>query len=87
MNVVVHALVCSVPRTNRTQVKRGDVADLADFAPGSQIRIHFIRIRIFIQFIRIWHFRLNNDPDPFQIQGFDDQKFEEKKQLKIHGPN
>jgi hypothetical protein len=33
-------------------------------------------LRIRIHFIRIWiqHFRLNTDPDPIQIQGFNDQK-------------
>jgi hypothetical protein len=36
-------------------------------APGLRIRIHFIRIRI-------QHFRLNIDPDPIRIQGFNDQK-------------
>jgi hypothetical protein len=34
---------------------------------GLRIRIHFIRIRI-------QHFRLNTDPDPIQIQDFNDQK-------------
>ncbi len=31
-------------------------------------------LRIRIQFIRIQHFRLNTDPDPIRIQGFNDQK-------------
>jgi hypothetical protein len=34
---------------------------------GLRIRIHFIRIRI-------QHFRLNTNPDPIRIQGFNDQK-------------
>ncbi len=34
---------------------------------GLRIRIHFIRIRI-------QHFKLNTDPDPIRIQGFNDQK-------------
>ncbi len=38
------------------------------FTTGFRIRIHLIRIRI-------QHFRLNTDPDPIRIQGFDDQKF------------
>jgi hypothetical protein len=42
--------------------------------PGLRIRIHFIQIRI-------QHFRLNTDPDPIRIQGFNDQKME-KVQLK-----
>ncbi len=37
---------------------------------GLRIRIHLIRIRIQLQ-----HFRLNTDPDPIRIQGFNDQKF------------
>ncbi len=43
--------------------------------PGLRIRIHFIRIRI-------QHFRLNtnSDPDPIRIQGFNDQKLENKNQ-------
>jgi hypothetical protein len=49
---------------------------------GLRIRIHFIRIRI-------QHFRLNTDldPDPIQIQGFNDQKLNKKitaeKKLKL----
>jgi hypothetical protein len=41
------------------------------FISRFRIRIHLIRIRIWIQ-----HFRLNTDPDPdlIRIQGFDDQK-------------
>jgi hypothetical protein len=35
------------------------------FEPGLRIRIHFIRIR---------HFRMNTNPDPIRIQGFNDQK-------------
>jgi hypothetical protein len=34
---------------------------------GLRIRIHVIRIRI-------QHFRLNTDPDPIRILGFNDQK-------------
>jgi hypothetical protein len=37
------------------------------FESGLGIPIHFIRIWI-------QHFRLNTDPDPIRIQGFDDQK-------------
>jgi hypothetical protein len=36
-----------------------------------RIRINFIRIRV-----RIQHFRLNTDPDPIRIQGFNDKKLE-----------
>ncbi len=46
---------------------------------GLRIRIHFVRIRI-------QHLRMNTNPDPdlIRIQGFNDQKIEEKKlQLKI----
>ncbi len=32
------------------------------------------RIRIHLMRIRIHHFRLNTDPDPIRIKGFDDQK-------------
>jgi hypothetical protein len=39
---------------------------------ASGIRIHFICVRI-----RIQHFRLNTDPDPIRIQGFNDQKLKE----------
>ncbi len=42
-----------------------------------RIRIHFIRIRIQLQ-----HFRLNTDPDPIRIQGFNDQKLKKKLLLK-----
>jgi hypothetical protein len=38
------------------------------FKAGLRIRIHFIRIRI-------QHFRLNTNPDPIRIQGFNDQKW------------
>jgi hypothetical protein len=48
---------------------------------GLWIRIHFLRIRI--QWIRM---EANTDPDPdpapIRIQGFNDQKLREKKQLK-----
>ena len=37
------------------------------FLPGFRIPIHLIRIQI-------QRFRLNTDPDPIRIQGFDDQK-------------
>ncbi len=51
--------------------------------PGLWIRIHFLRIRIRIQWIRM---EANTDPDtvpdPIRIQGFNDQKMKEKKQLK-----
>jgi hypothetical protein len=40
---------------------------LGEFLAGLRIRIHFIRIRI-------QHFRMNTDPDPIRIQGFNDQK-------------
>jgi hypothetical protein len=30
----------------------------------------------YVFLIRVQHFRLNTDPDPMRIQGFDDQKFE-----------
>ncbi len=45
--------------------------DRSTFLAGLRIRIHFIRIQIWIQ-----HFRLNTDPDPdpIRIQGFNDQK-------------
>jgi hypothetical protein len=33
--------------------------------------------------IRILHFRLNTDPDPFRIQGFDDQKLEKKNYSRV----
>jgi hypothetical protein len=36
------------------------------FSPLFQIHIHLIRIQ---------HFRLNTNPDPVRIQGFDNQKF------------
>ena len=36
-----------------------------------RIRIHFLRIRIRIQWIRM---EANTDPDPIRIQGFNDQK-------------
>ncbi len=39
---------------------------------GLRIRIHFIRIRI-------QHFRLNTDPDPIRIEGFNDQKLKKIK--------
>jgi hypothetical protein len=43
--------------------------------PGFQIRIHFFRIRIWIQRLRL---ETNPDPapdpDPIRIQGFNDQK-------------
>ncbi len=42
------------------------------FFSGLRIRIHFIRIRI-------QHFRLNTDPDPIRIQGFNDQKLKKIK--------
>jgi hypothetical protein len=45
---------------------------LLPFLPGLRIRIHFIRFRI-------QHFRMNTNPDPIRIQGFNDQKLEEKK--------
>ncbi len=56
--------------------------------PGLRIRIHFIWMRIRIHFIwiriRIQHFRMNNnpDPDPIRIQGFNDQNWRKKLQLK-----
>ena len=40
------------------EVFRGDIHGLK---AGLRIRIHFIRIQ---------HFRLNNNPDPIHIQGF-----------------
>jgi hypothetical protein len=40
---------------------------LLNLRSGLRIRIHFIRIRI-------QRFRLNTDPDPVRIQGFNDQK-------------
>jgi hypothetical protein len=42
---------------------------------GLRISNRFIRIRI-------QHFRLNTDPDPIRIQGFNDQKLKQKLQLK-----
>ncbi len=36
------------------------------------------RLRIRIHIIRIHHFRLNTDPDPKRIQGFNDQKLRKK---------
>jgi len=43
-----------------------------------QIRIHWVLIRIQIQ-----HFRLNTDPDPIRMQGFYDQNWKKKEQLKM----
>jgi hypothetical protein len=42
------------------------------------------KARIRIHLIRIWiqHFRLNTDPDPIWIQGFDDQKWKKNLQVK-----
>ncbi len=34
------------------------------------------RIRIHLVWIRIGYFRLNTDPDPIRIRGFDDQNLE-----------
>ncbi len=39
--------------------------------PVFRIRIHFLRIRIRIQWIRM---EADTDPDPIRIQGFNDQK-------------
>jgi hypothetical protein len=58
------------------------MAGLKEFLEaGLWIRIHFLRIRIRIQWIRM---EANTDPDPdrIRIQGFNDQKLKEKKQLK-----
>ncbi len=50
-----------------------------------RIRIHFLWIRIRIQWIRM---EANTDPDPIRIQGFNDQKFKkisaEKKKTAIY---
>jgi hypothetical protein len=43
------------------------MSSLLVFIAGLRIRIHLIRIHI-------QHFRLNTDPDPIRIQGFNDQK-------------
>jgi hypothetical protein len=43
------------------------LTDMFVLKAGLRIRIHFIRNRI-------QHFRLNTDPDPDPIQGFNDQK-------------
>ncbi len=40
---------------------------VADFFPGLRIRIHLIWIQ---------HFRLNTDPDPIRIRGFEEQNLE-----------
>jgi hypothetical protein len=45
--------------------------------PGFRIRIHLIRIRF-----RIQRLRLEINPDPIRIQGFNDQKLNKKLQLK-----
>jgi hypothetical protein len=42
---------------------------------GFRIRIHFLRIRIRIQRIRM---EANTDPDQIRIQGFNDQKLKKK---------
>jgi hypothetical protein len=46
-----------------------------------RIRIHFLRIRIWIriQWIRM---EANTDPDPIRIQGFNDQKFKKNNSWK-----
>jgi len=43
------------------------------FEAGLWIRIHFLRIRIRIQWIRM-EANTDPDPDPIRIQGFNDQK-------------
>jgi hypothetical protein len=54
---------------------RIDISQLVITKAGLRFRIHFIRIRI-------QHFRLNTDPDPIRIQGFNVQKLKKKFQLK-----
>ncbi len=46
---------------------------------GFRIRIHFLRIRIRIQWIRM---EANTDPDPIRIQGFSDQKLKKNNSWK-----
>jgi hypothetical protein len=46
---------------------------------GLWIRIHFLRIRIRIQWIRMEaNTDPDTDPDPIRIQGFNDQKLKKK---------
>jgi hypothetical protein len=47
------------------------LVQIRNLLPVFRILINLIRIRI-----RIQHFRLNTDPDPIRIQGFDDEKLE-----------
>jgi hypothetical protein len=49
--------------------------ELLGFFPGFRIRIHFLRIRIRIQRIRM---EANTDPDTIRIQGFNGQKLKKK---------
>ncbi len=44
-------------------------------------RLHQLVFRIRIHLFQIRHFRLNTDPDPIRIQGFDDRKIGRKKIL------
>ncbi len=53
--------------------------------PGFRIRIHFLRIRIRIQWIRMEANTDPNtdpDPDPIRIQGFNDQKLKKNNSCK-----
>jgi hypothetical protein len=49
--------------------------DMHGCRPVFRIRIHFLRIQIRIQWIRM---EANTDPDPIRIQGFNDQKLKKK---------
>ncbi len=56
---------------------------LLKICSGTVYREAVFRIRIHLIRIRIQHFRLNTDPDPFRIQGFDDQKLERENYSRI----
>ncbi len=52
------------------------------FITGFRIRIHFLRIRIRIQRIRMEASTDPTDPDPIRIQGFNDQKLKKNNSWK-----